>query len=650
MKKVMFLLFIIQYSSLIINAQNRIIDSLQTLIKNDKEDTVKVNHLITLSQKQRAEGLCSEAIKTGKEALSISEKINYKKGIADAYTYIAEAHYWKSDFISAIDNHSKALKLYSELADELNISIVLNDLGNDYFWKGDYPTALNYFLKALKVAEKLNTKISLMSIYISIGQANEAQHKDTTALEYYFKALKVSNELMDKRGIQAASGNIGTIYYKWGNNDKAIDFFNTAMNLSYELNLKYGIQSSAMRLGNIYLNKKEYEKALDYFMKMLEIARKSDEKDGMSVALEEIGNIYVHQNKFKEAEHYLLHSKAVADSIGALVRKRDVANSLSQLYEKINRSDKALEFFKLYKATNDSIYNAENSRQMGDLKTNFAVEKKETELKAEHEKKDIIAAHEINHQKNVRNYSLAGLAALLLFSILLYNRFQLKQKALFQKELIKQQELRSKAVIDAEEKERMRIAQELHDGLGQQLSAVKLNMSSLESSLELKNNEQKVMMQNALEIIDESVKEVRAVSHNMMPNALLKSGLGIAVREFLNRISHTDKLKIELEITGLKERLESTTETILFRVLQEIVNNIIKHSEATIVNIQIVRHDKELTMMVEDNGIGFDISKIKSDGIGLKNIQSRIEYLNGTVHYDSQPQKGTTVIIEVPIK
>ena len=173
---------------------------------------------------------------------------------------------------------------------------------------------------------------------------------------------------------------------------------------------------------------------------------------------------------------------------------------------------------------------------------------------------------------------------------------------------------------------------------------------SLESSLEIKTDAQKRMMQNALEIIDESVKEVRAVSHSMMPNALLKLGLGVAVREFLNRISSTDKLKIELEIHGLNERLESTMETILFRVLQEIVTNIIKHSQATMVTIQITRHDEELTLIVEDNGIGFDITKIKSEGIGLKNIQSRIEFLNGTVHFDTQPEKGTTVIIEVPIK
>jgi two-component system NarL family sensor kinase len=257
---------------------------------------------------------------------------------------------------------------------------------------------------------------------------------------------------------------------------------------------------------------------------------------------------------------------------------------------------------------------------------------------------------ELNKQKTQRNIILISVLVLMVIAYLLYARYRLTQKALFNEEMLKQQELRSKAVIEAEEKERTRIAQELHDGVGQQLSAVKLNMSSLESFIDMKNNDQKQLFKNALEIIDESVKEVRSVSHNMMPNTLLKSGLGTAVREFLNRISNNDKLKIEMEIHGLNERLESTTETILFRVLQEIVNNIIKHSQASTINIQIIRHEKELTLMVEDNGVGFDSKKVKGDGIGLQNIQSRIAYLNGNLNIDSHPGKGTTISIEVPIK
>jgi signal transduction histidine kinase len=216
--------------------------------------------------------------------------------------------------------------------------------------------------------------------------------------------------------------------------------------------------------------------------------------------------------------------------------------------------------------------------------------------------------------------------------------------------LLQQQELRSRAIIEAEEKERTRIARELHDGIGQQLSAAKLNISGLQASLNTNNNEEKVMIQNAIDLIDESVKEVRVVSHSMMPNALIKSGLVSAVREFINKISSSGSLRINLEIVGLTDRLEQTVETVLFRVLQELVNNIIKHAQATEVSIQLIRHETELTILIEDNGVGFNVDKVldKEGGIGLKNIQSRVAFLNGQVFFDSHVDKGTTVTIEIP--
>src|SRR5207253_6664015 len=136
---------------------------------------------------------------------------------------------------------------------------------------------------------------------------------------------------------------------------------------------------------------------------------------------------------------------------------------------------------------------------------------------------------------------------------------------------------------------------------------------------------------------------------NMMPNALLKSGLAKAVRDFINKLN-TQSIRIELEIIGLEERLENTIETVLYRIIQENVSNIIRHSKASHVNLQLIRHENEITVMIEDNGVGFDASKINDfEGIGLKNIQSRVAYLNGTVNFDSVPGRGTTTTIEIPL-
>jgi signal transduction histidine kinase len=151
-------------------------------------------------------------------------------------------------------------------------------------------------------------------------------------------------------------------------------------------------------------------------------------------------------------------------------------------------------------------------------------------------------------------------------------------------------------------------------------------------------------------MIDDAAREIRTVSHDLMPNALLIQGLVSAVREFVNRLSLTGKVKVSLDVANLDERLPQLTETVLYRVLQELVGNVVKHSEATHVQVQLIRNEKELTMMVEDDGKGFDTAKIADyKGIGLKNIISRIDFLNGKVNFDSSPNSGTTVIVEVPL-
>jgi two-component system, NarL family, sensor kinase len=190
----------------------------------------------------------------------------------------------------------------------------------------------------------------------------------------------------------------------------------------------------------------------------------------------------------------------------------------------------------------------------------------------------------------------------------------------------------------------------LHDGVGQLLSAAKLNLSNLDSKLTSKTEEQLLAMQNALSLVDDSVKEVRSVSHNMMPNTLIKQGLASAVREFITKLGSAPTLKVDLEIIGLDTRLDNQVETVLYRVIQEIVNNIIKHANASQISMQLIRHDTELNIMIEDNGVGFDTNQLENfDGIGLKGIQTRIEFLNGSVHFDSTIGRGTTVIIDIPL-
>ena len=181
------------------------------------------------------------------------------------------------------------------------------------------------------------------------------------------------------------------------------------------------------------------------------------------------------------------------------------------------------------------------------------------------------------------------------------------------------------------------------------MSAAKMNLSAFESSLQLQDASQKMALDKVITLVDESCREVRSVSHNMMPNALLKNSLAAAVQDFIDKLD-SKALNIHLYTEGLDQRLDSNTETVLYRVIQECVNNVIKHADANTLDISVIRDGDGISATIEDNGKGFDRQAADHrDGIGLKNILTRVEYLKGTVDFDSRPGQGTVVAVHVPL-
>lgn len=204
------------------------------------------------------------------------------------------------------------------------------------------------------------------------------------------------------------------------------------------------------------------------------------------------------------------------------------------------------------------------------------------------------------------------------------------------------------AVLDAEEKERHRIAQELHDGIGQMMGALKLNLSGLRSELPNEDPMLSQKLDNIYELVDDSCREIRNVSHQMMPNTLLRYGLTGAVKDFMNKID-MQTLDAHVYMEGVDKRLNANVEHMMFRVVQECVTNVIKHAQASRLDISLILEERELVLIIEDNGCGFDTS-VSAEGIGLKNIYSRVAYLNGSVELDSKPGKGTVISIAIPLE
>lgn len=599
MRKNLILILLI-FPVLQIAAQHRE-DSLRTALKNTTDKKQVVQICIELSQFNAVKGF--------------EESIQYaRKGIADAIS----------------------------LNDTINLAILYHQLGVSYYFNGAYDSATNYYYRAIELLEKKKASQKLAPIYNDLAKFYRKTNSLKRAHEFYGRAMEIYKSLKDQGGIATIYNEEGVVYEMENKFDAAVKNYRASLELRKKQNDSLGISYSLSFLAEVYTQQKKFSDAEKNNLDALHIREALKDSFNISLSYSDIGDMYNAEGDYEKAEqsYMLSNNYAVAIHFADLI-----SNNYKQLSDVTSRQGKykqAYEYVQQHESFKDSIYRLESSKQMEELSSKYETAKKE----------ELIQQQQFQITK--RNYWIVAIIGLTLMGSLLgysyYRRYRLKQQSKLQAEIMNQQEIATKAVIEAEENERKRIAGDLHDGVGQLMSAARMNLSAIESALPFSSEEQKTNFKKVVALIDESCTEVRSVSHNMMPNALLKSGLVSGVREFVDKIdSHV--LKVNLHTEGLSERLDSNIETVLYRVIQECVNNVIKHSGANQLDISLMKDADGISATVEDNGKGFNIAeKIKFEGIGLKNISSRINYLKGSVEWDSAPGKGTVVAIHVPVK
>lgn len=504
--------------------------------------------------------------------------------------------------------------------------------------RGLYEQALASTLKGLKLAEKYGEEKDLAAIYNSIGILYKRMRRFDDALTYYLKANRLARKYNSDRQTSLTYNNIGTIYLEKEDWNAVERYYDSALSFAEKANDTRAIATVLSNYGDTYINKHEHDSALKYFTKCLVYDKANKDQYGLFMSYFQIARVYADAGKYTQAITYADSAEHIAEREQMNRNRIDLYGWRANVEEARGNIDKAYEYFKRSKLINDTLFTTNVSKQVTELQTKYETAKKEQQI--------VIQQSAINK----RNYIIAGISiATILLGLLgvsYYNRYKLKQQDQLQKAVIHQQELATKAVIDAEERERKRIAGDLHDGVGQVMSAARMNLNAVRSDLSFNDEAQQQAFDKALSLVDEGCKEVRSVSHNIMPNALLKTGLVSAIREFIEKIDYRT-LEVNLYSEGLDERLPSNIETVLYRVIQECVNNVIKHAQASKLDITLIHDEDGISTTIEDNGIGFDTTK-DSNGVGLKNIQTRIDYLKSSVEWNSAAGKGTVVMIQIP--
>ena len=203
------------------------------------------------------------------------------------------------------------------------------------------------------------------------------------------------------------------------------------------------------------------------------------------------------------------------------------------------------------------------------------------------------------------------------------------------------------SILKGQEEERSRMAKDLHDGVGGMLSGIKLNLSSMKGNMIIQEKDAQLFNKSITQL-DNAIAEMRRVAHNMMPEALIKFGLSEAIQDYCDGINESHTVVMKFTAIGQSGPLEKSIEVILYRIVQELSNNAIKHAEAKNIFIQLSQHPKGLSLVVEDDGKGFDTHQI-TKGAGLQNVQSRVDYLKGHFTIESETGKGTSVNVDIPL-
>lgn len=570
-----------------------------------------------------------------------AEAIHDKKAMGFAKNNEGNVYIELGDYISAIERYQEALSIRKEAKDTLGVAMSYNNMGYIYKDLGDYEKAISNFLYALRVYESINDKKSIATTYNYLAAVYRRKKDYNLAQQNLNKALEIQMAQQDFENMGISYHSKANVYGDEKKYDSAILFFQKA-------NEMYGKNKDVRQLGllnadiaNVFLEQKKYDSAVVYFLTGTEFNHSIGNKRSQASLFNGLAKSYLGLNKLAQCKTYLDSAFNIIQQTNKKEDFKDYYKVLSEYYKSIGDDAQALQSLNTYIVYKDSLLNAENQKSIADMQIKYDVERKD---------------HQITLQKSEllqRNIMLIGLAILLVLLLLLgfsaYKRQRLNQKNRLQSEIMKQQDIATKAVIEAEENERNRIGSDLHDGVGQLMSAAKMNLSAISDRIVFKSEQDQQAFEKSILLVEEGCKEVRTVSHSIMPNSLLRSGLSNAIKEFIEKLDNRT-LKINLHSVGLNERLDSNIETVLYRIIQECVNNVIKHSGANSLDISLIKDDDGISATIEDNGKGFQLNSAnKGDGIGLKNIQTRVNYLKGTLDIDTSPGKGTLVAIHVPL-
>ncbi|MEO3403289.1 sensor histidine kinase [Mucilaginibacter sp. CAU 1740] len=529
----------------------------------------------------------------------------------------------------------KGLGLASQLKKQATAAFLLKTIGNCYYQGGRNDSAAHYYNAATEAFWGLHNQDSLSTQYTELANCFIKLKNHNKAIELYNKALSVAPKTGSRQQFMAALSQLASLYETTGNYHEALSLFRQSFDISDSLTLAEKTKENTSEayshnfMGDVMGSIKQKNETEAEILKTIETKRSLNDTLALSINYFNLGILYKNKRMYGPALNALQNSLQFAAQIHYTDIQSSAANEIADLFEQQGDYQQSLVYLKKHMALN-ALSNSADSKTVDELQTKYEITQRE----------DQVLKQQFEITK--RNYWMAGIfifILLMLFAgVLYYKQLRLRQR-----------NAAMQAIIATEESERRRIAQDLHDSVSQIMSAAKINLTVIGDELPFANDDQKNRFKKAIDLVDHGFKEVRTISHNMMPWALHKTGLAQVIKQFIANID-TGLIAFNFFSKGFDAPFDDTTEIILYRVLQESINNVMKHANADRLDISLIRTDEDISLTIEDNGKGFDTGNPEVySGMGLNNLKSRINFLKGKVEFISEPGKGTLVSVYIPL-
>lgn len=586
-----------------------------------------------------------------KEAHGIATYIKSNDWLSKTNYGLGFCYYLKQEYSHSIFYAKESLK-YAEISQNKNISSRSYTLiGQINSLRNDYPTALKNFHKSLKISEKLDFTDNKIITYTYMGDIFVNEKDSIQSLKYYHKAKSIGEKTRSKK-LDRVYSNLG-VFYMGNQKDSALIYFNYALKLYQQNNNLYGEINSRINIAVTILNFKsenDYSEAFKQLKKANDLALLFKNPNTLFFSYYFLGVYY------ETADQNVSKAKPYYDKSLELIKKGYKSEYTIQLYKSLSRVARkqgdyktAYEYQVKSQTLQDSIFSVEKNKQFHEIQTKFDVEQKNNRIQLLNKENEI--------QSRQKLWIFISASVLVLFFIIIayiYKKEAKSQKIirkqdlqLFEKEreTAEQQKKLSeiKYLIAGQNKERSRISKELHDGIGSAVAAIKMNLAMLNQ-----NVIQNTKLDIQIEQLDNLSKEIRVISHSLNIGIDSEKSLLELINDLIE-INQFDR-KFEMYMNVFPEDclddLDDFFKINLYRIFQEAFANISKHSQAQKVEISCTFHDDELTIIIEDDGIGFEPHN--PQGIGIKNIKERTKELKGNVHIDSRRDHGTTISLHLP--